>query len=175
MITRRKKEPESNRRRWPRLNPKTLPFLKSVEFNQGMEAEIVNISRGGLLLETEARLRPDLKIMLKLVTTEGVLKMDGLILRSSIYSLKGIPRYRTAIAFKHPFNLLDDFPDESEKKNQTGYSETITAGDLEGAEVSPPKQRHPESGVNTNPAILTVVARDDHGICLQESFSLNDW
>lgn len=166
---------EDSRRRWPRLSPEALPFLKSVEFNQGSQAEIVNISRGGLLLETEARLRPDLKIMFKLVTTEGILKMDGTILRSSIFSLKGVPRYRTAIVFKKPFKLLDDIPDESVKKTQETNSETMDPEYLTEKERDQPQQGNPESGAETNPAILTVVASDDHGICLQESFSLNDW
>jgi hypothetical protein len=149
--------------------------LKSVEFNQGSQAEIVDISRGGLLLETEARLRPDLKIMFKLVTTKGVLKMDGTILRSSIFSLKGVPRYRTAIVFKQPFDLLDNIPDGSAKKTQEIQSENIDPENLKEKEWDQSRQVNPESEAETNPAILTLVASDDQGICLQESFSLNDW
>jgi hypothetical protein len=109
----RKKETQSNRRLSPRLKAEDVPFLKSVELYQGKEIQIVNISRGGILIETETRLRPDFKVVLTLVTTEGVYKRDGTILRSSVSSLNGIPKYRTAIAFKQPFELMDVFNDES--------------------------------------------------------------
>jgi hypothetical protein len=161
----KREPPDFSRRRWPRLKPDSIPGLKGVELNQGSEVDIVNISRGGLLLETEARLRPDLKIMLKVVTTDGVLRLDGTILRSSIFSLKGAPRYRTAIAFKQPLTLLDDLKAEEilhEKEAIDGLEKELPAQDFHEDEEKAP-------------AILTFVASDSSGICMQESFSLNDW
>lgn len=149
--------------------------MKHVEFNQGSDIEIVNISQGGLLLETEARLRPDLKIMLKLVTTEGVLKMDGHILRSSIFSLKGAPRYRTAIAFNRPFEMLADVMARSEEQTADTPSECMNTEIGEEEPGSPEQQSHFENEEGKSSAILTVVASDNNGVCLQESFELNDW
>lgn len=174
-LSRIQKDEGSNRREWPRLNPETLPFLKSVEFSQGKEIQIVNISRGGLLLETEARLRPDLNIMLKLVTTEGILKMDGTILRSSIFSLKGVPKYRTAIAFRHPFELLDDVKMETNDQAQKTSTDFMIPEIHEDSDSHQPQQNSPDSETEKTPAILTVVASDASGVCLQESFELNDW
>lgn len=163
---RNKKTDESSQRRYPRMKPHEVPGLKSVELSQGTEVDIVNISRGGLLLETEARLRPDMTIMLKVVTTEGILRLDGTILRSSIYSLEGAPRYRTAIAFKQPLELVDE--------------SVISTGEIPGGEDCPLQHLDAELGglvcnEEKAPAILTVVAQDNNGICLEKKFSMNDW
>jgi len=174
-MTKKRKSEESDRRRWPRLNPADVPFLKRVEFYQGSEVIIVNISRGGLLLETEARLRPDLKIMLKIVTTKGVLKMDGMILRSSIYSLNGVPRYRTAIAFKNPFDLLDDVKGASGEQVRENAEKSAVPG-IFGEDNGDQLHRiSSKNGDQKIPTILTVIASDANGVCLQENFELNDW
>jgi len=170
-----KKDEGSNRRKWPRLNPEDLPFLKNVEFSQGKEIQIVNISQGGLLLETEMRLRPDLNIVIKLVTTEGIFKMDGTILRSSIFSLKGVPKYRTAIAFHHPFRLLDYVKIEAKDQAQQASTDFMVPEVHEDSDSHPPQQKSPNNDTEKAPAILTVVASDASGVCLQESFKLNDW
>ena len=172
----KKKDPDEDQRRWPRLKPSSVPFLKSVTFNQGNEVQVIDISRGGMLLETDVRMRPQMKIHLKLVTSDGLIKLEGTVLRSSITSLKGVPRYQSAIAFEHPFNMLDDlaaepeaaFPDVPREPNQP------PAFTLEG--------NQPMSGpaavvgnYDENSAVLTFVAPDMPGTALLELFKLNDW
>lgn len=136
---------------------------------------MVNISRGGVLLETQVRLRPQMKIVLKLVTTEGVVKLEGTILRSSISSLQGPPRYQTAIAFVHPFLMLDDL--------------SAALAESEESAAEPPEAIAPPiidvdgdpaflglgSGctINEESPVLTVVAQE--GVSLQDLFKLNDW
>jgi hypothetical protein len=169
MPNRTKKDKGSNRRRWTRLDPENLSSLKKVEFNR-KNMQIIDISQGGLLLETEIRLRPDMTIMLKLVTTEGILKIDGKILRSTIHSLKGVPKYRSAITFHNPLELLDDIDVErgaSSEQNSTG----VTAGHEDSVE-SQPAGDYPDN--EERPAVLTVVASDASGICLEESFELDE-
>ncbi|MBN1568503.1 MAG: PilZ domain-containing protein [Acidobacteria bacterium] len=171
----KKEHAESNRRQWPRLGPEAVPFLKSVDFSQGSEVRVVNISRGGILLETEVRLRPQMKIFLKLVTTEGVVKMEGHVLRSSISSLKGTPRYQTAIAFVHPFHMLDDLSaalKESEEENGLSSETNEPPILITDAEV-PVVQLDSGDIIKEESPILTVVAQD--GISLQDMFKLNDW
>jgi hypothetical protein len=171
---------ESNRRQWPRLKPEAVPFLKSVDFSQGTEVRVVNISRGGILLETEVRLRPQMKIFLKLVTTEGVVKMEGHILRSSISSLQGTPRYQSAISFEHPFHMLDDLSadledtEESEEQTQGLTSESTAPAMIDIGSNQPLMPPDPGGSMyNEESAILTVVAQD--GVSLQDMFKLNDW
>ena len=157
------------------MKAEDVPFLKSVELYQGKEIQIVNISRGGILIETETRLRPDFKIMLTLVTTEGIYKRDGMILRSSISSLNGIPKYRTAIAFKQPFELMDVFDDESTDPARQTYSDDQKREIQDEADGNECQQDSPESEKEKDHAILTIVASGANGIHVQESFELNDW
>lgn len=153
------KTKEPNRRMYPRLKPQEVPELKGMELSQGKEIEVVNISRGGMLLETEMRLRPDLKIVLKAITSKGPLRIEGVILRSAICSLEGGPRYRSAIEFGQPLEMLPEvsaLQADAAQGDRSSHEEGIT--DEEG-----------ENG----PAVLTVIAQDDKGFYLEESFSLN--
>jgi hypothetical protein len=172
---RRKRDEGADRRRYPRLKPADLPFLKKVEFSKGSKIDIINISRGGLLLETESRLGPDLRIKVKIVTTEGVFEMEGITLRSSVFSLKGAPRYRTAIIFKKPFELMDKFKDSSKEAVQEKVSEVAVTGASDEMSGQPSQPGNHGNEDEKTPAVLTVVASDENGICLNETFTLNDW
>lgn len=164
---------ESNRRQHPRLKPCSVPFLKSVAFNQGCEAQVVDISRGGILLETENRLRPQMKILLKLVTSDGTIKMEGHILRSSISSLNGVPTYRSAIAFDHPFSMLDDLSAELEVQTKESSKESDEPPDIDLFDCQSPFEFILGSPLPEEPAILTVIAQD--GMSVQDMLELNDW
>jgi hypothetical protein len=150
------------RRRWPRLEPTSVPFLKGITLTQMIEVHAVNISRGGMLLETEVRLRPQMKIVLRLVTGDGVINVEGSVLRSSVASLTGVPKYRSAIQFEHPFHMLDDI------STQPGLSATGQTGEaLPGTQGS--------ANIDKNAAVLTFVAPDTAGPYLLEMLELNDW
>jgi hypothetical protein len=166
---------DSNRRKWPRLKPEAIPFLKSINFSQGSEVRVIDISRGGVLLETEVRLRPQMKLLLKLITTEGIVKMEGHVLRSSITSLTGVPKYRSAISFEHPFHMLDDLSAALEEQARDIPSEAAAPAMPDTSGDQP--LMDPDSGCRSlngeESAILTVIAQD--GVSLQEMFKLNDW
>ncbi|MDR1727767.1 MAG: hypothetical protein LBT74_07565 [Acidobacteriota bacterium] len=82
--------------------------MKGITLNQGNEAHVVDISRGGALIETDVRLRPQMKIVFKVITTQGTFRITGSVLRSSIKSLQGTPIYQSAIVFENPLTMLDD-------------------------------------------------------------------
>ena len=164
---------KASRRQYPRLKPSAVPTLKCVTFNQGCEAQIVNISRGGILLETEVRLRPQMKVFLKIVTSDGTIKMEGNIVRSSICSLNGVPRYRSAIAFEHPFLMLDDLSAELEELKQESLPESTSPSVIDTPNDRPPIQSIPGSTLESDSAVLTVVAQD--GMFMQDIFEPNDW
>jgi hypothetical protein len=172
---RRKKENGSDRRHWLRLDPEAIPFLKGIELNQGSENRIVNISKGGLLLETNACLGPDCHITLKLVTPQGKFDIEGKILRSSLYSLKGVPKYRTAIIFTSPLDLLDDLIAEMKEREQQNKSKSTTPEMHEDHDKDQLEQNRADNETEETPAILTIVASDANDIFLQESFELNAW
>ena len=166
--------PESDQRRWPRLEPSSVPFLKGISFNQGSEVQVVNISRGGVLLETEVRLRPQMKLNLKLLTCDGLIKLEGTVLRSSISSLKGAPRYRSAIAFEHPFHMLDDLSEEPAVVSSEDKPESAAPPASEqGSDL--PLSLPVLGEFDESSASMTFVALDISSSALLDMFKRNDW
>jgi hypothetical protein len=170
----KRKDSDEEQRRWPRLKPSSVPFLKSVTFNQGSEVQVIDISRGGILLETDVRLRPQMKIHLKMVTSDGLIKLEGSVLRSSITSLQGTPRYQSAIAFEHPFHMLDDLAGEPEAASPETSQETGQPPVIQPKGDQP--LANPVFGkYDEDSAVLTFVVPDMSGESLLEIFKLNDW
>ncbi len=164
----------SNRRRWARHPLSDVPFLQSVTFNQGLEVKVIDISAGGMLLETELRLRPQMKILLKLVTNEGVFGVSGSVLRSSISSLKGIIRYQSAIAFDHPLQILDQLKDEPVDESRCPAKAEMPTM-FRGSSARPMLQAAAAGQPSEDPAILTVTANDVPGRPLHKVYKLNNW
>jgi hypothetical protein len=164
--------PDSERRRWPRLKPSSLPLLQKVALSQGTEVQAIDISRGGMLLETELRLRPLMKIHLKLVTSKGTIRVEGVVLRSMISSLSGGPKYRSAIAFEKPLNMLDELSDESAEAALSEFQPEPDSQQQEDSQVAP----QPIIGAfDENTSILTFVEADMPGTNLLDRFGMNDW
>jgi hypothetical protein len=165
--------PESDHRRYPRLKPSAVPSLKSVSFNQGGEVQVIDISRGGMLLETEVRLRPQMKIHLKLLTIDGLIKLDGSVLRSSITSLKGAPRYQSAIAFDHPFHMLDDLSQDTAAASEAQPESAAALVPEQGSDLPLPNPVLDQ--YDDNSAVMTFVAVDMPSSVLIDMFKQNDW
>ena len=96
------------KRQHARLNPENTPSLKGIALNQGKTARVIDISRGGALIETDVRLCPQTRIGFKVQTVQGDIRVMGSVIRSSIKSLQGAPIYRSAIAFDNPLTALDE-------------------------------------------------------------------
>lgn len=177
VVKKKKKEsitPEPEQRRWPRLKPSAVPFLKSVSFSQGSEVQVIDISRGGILLESEVRLRPQMKIHLKMQTTDGLIKLEGSVLRSSISSLQGTPRYRSAIAFEHPFHMLDDLSEEPAEAVEEIAAEPAPAAHA-ALESETALAAAPMIGQFDEDSASMTIAMDFPGSALIEMFKRNDW
>ena len=95
------------KRQYTRLSPENTPSLKGISMSQGSTARVVDISRGGALIETDVRLCPQTKIGFKVLMANGDFRVTGSVLRSSIKSLKGAPIYESAIVFENPLTILD--------------------------------------------------------------------
>jgi len=103
-----------NRRKAPRFPPSAIPFLRSVKLVAGPEVKLVNVSRTGALIESEARLSPGSALCLRLVTAESVYLLKGKIVRSRAAGLVGsVLYYQSAVAFDEAFTVL---PAESKSK-----------------------------------------------------------
>jgi hypothetical protein len=161
------------KRQWPRLNPSDVPYLKRVTINQGTEAHVIDISRGGVLLETDVRLLPQAKIMLKVITTEGTFTITGSVLRSSIKALGKAPTYQSAIVFENPLTLFEDLGKKEETQPNTALSDPTDM--FETSALSYPNQISPDHSADTDPAVFTIIAPDGLGIYFNDSLKLNDW
>src|SRR5512140_2747210 len=103
-----------DQRAHPRMPPSVIPHLKAVRIVAGSEAKLINISRGGALIETDARLAPKSPICLRIVTAEAVLVLKGRVVysRTAVLGSSTI-RFQTAMQFDEDFMLADaSFPDE---------------------------------------------------------------
>jgi hypothetical protein len=118
--------------------------------------EVVNISRGGALLQTRRRLVPGTKIHLEFEIVEGRIRVSSYVLRSAISSARRIPRYQAAVVFSSPLLIVDAQPQP-----------------LNFPEVSTPLFSG-ESAVSA--AILVFrLSRIRPDPVLQEMLSLNTW
>ena len=96
------------KRQYVRLSPENTPALKGITMTQGNTARVIDISRGGALIETDVRLCPQTKTVFKVLMEQGDFRVTGSVLRSSIKSLSGKPIYQSAIVFENPLTVLDD-------------------------------------------------------------------
>jgi len=124
----KKEDDESlaTKRQWTRLSPENTPSLKGIALTQGNTARVIDISRGGALIETDVRLCPQTKITFKVLLEQGDFRITGSVLRSSIKSLQGAPIYKSAIVFENPLTVLDDL--EPAKAEIEGSLSTNSGG-----------------------------------------------
>jgi len=60
-----------------------------------------------------------------MLTTQGVSRVAGSVLRSSIKSLVGTPIYQSAIVFDNPLDIIEDLELDVAEKNGIGANATI--------------------------------------------------
>jgi hypothetical protein len=158
---------------YPRLKPSAVPFLKSISFEKGLEAQVIDISRGGMLIETDNSLRPQMKLGINVVTTDGTIVLDGSVVRTFIASLKRAPRYQSVVAFDHPFHMLDDLSEDAAAQAADSSPEPVsTAAVPEKKEQPAPQAKTSEPGDDS--AFLSLFADDAPEVPL-DTLKLNDW
>ncbi len=97
----------TERRRHVRRSGTDLGWLRAARLRPGFEAGLVDVSRGGALVETLTRLRPGLKALLLLTTTDGELRASGEVVRAWVSAIppdRGV-LYRGALRFDRPMTL----------------------------------------------------------------------
>ena len=95
-----------SRRKAPRFDSSAIPDQKKVHLVDGPDVKLINISRGGALVETQERITPGSQVSLRLVAAETVYRLNGRILRCYVYEIDKILTYQCAIAFDEDFTLL---------------------------------------------------------------------
>jgi hypothetical protein len=154
----RKAKSHAERRSAARLPKEAFPSLSGAFLRGDSSVELIDISSGGALIETDERLIPNTNICLKVVTTEGSFMLRGRVLRSMISQLKGGPRYRSGIAFDQEFPL--HAPDSAEAAPV--HIEEAAESQLPAPRLSSPSRREQAApSINNNDEvdeILTLTA-----------------
>jgi len=96
---------DSERRGHMRLSMDDIQWLRSARLKYGPDVRVIDISVGGILIESETALRPDSNIVFELAGPTGSILIPSRVLRCRVSSLNGVTRYRGACAFKRPLTL----------------------------------------------------------------------
>ena len=162
---------ELNRRRAPRLAPSAFPELKSARLLAGPEVQLINLSRGGALLESDTRIIPGANICIRLVAADAVFLLRGRVLRSRASHLRGSALiYECAVAFDEEFPLLPG----SEEVAST-VAETDAESSLEEAARTACKNWPAAIGEDPADPLTVTVPVPDSGPDLRQIFGLNNW
>lgn len=105
----------SERRRADRIESAACPWAR-VRLRTGHEISLVNVSGGGALVETSARLLPGTAIVLHVVADAGTMAVRARVTRCSVCAIDktaGV-RYRGALAFA-------DGPQAARPLEDSGY------------------------------------------------------
>ena len=97
----------ADRREHRRFSGHELPGLRSARIRFGPLVSVVDVSAGGALVETEARLRPESEAVLELLGNLGRTVVPFRVGRWQVTALNGPLRYRGACAFTQPLDLAD--------------------------------------------------------------------
>jgi len=167
----RDKHQGAERRRDPRLPPSVIPAMKGARLLAGPEVQLINVSRGGALLETDARMMPGSSICIRLVAADAVFLLRGKVIRSRASALRGqVLMYESAVMFDEPFPVIlnETAPQQDAAQDAAEALESKAAASLpEGT---------PAPAVESEPAALNVTANiPSSGPDLRQIFGLNSW
>ena len=96
------------RRAYPRVRAVTMTGMERARLRPGRTAQVVNLSAGGALIETDWRLLPGTRVEMQLGEPVALFRVAGRILRSQVARLDpGGIRYRGALMFEQrvPFGV----------------------------------------------------------------------
>jgi len=100
-------EPGENRRLHERLRASELHWLRGARIKYGADIRVLDISAGGLLLETSKQLAPDANVVVELLGRESPILVPSRVLRCRAASLGEILKYQGACVFKRPLTSLE--------------------------------------------------------------------
>jgi hypothetical protein len=98
-------DPASNQRIHERVKAGDLPWLRGARLKYGAEVRILDISAGGVLLETSAELSPNANVVVELTGAASPILIPSRVLRCRVASLGEILKYQGACAFKKPLTI----------------------------------------------------------------------
>jgi len=165
------KEVVQERRTSPRFSPSEVPALKSAKLVDGPEASLINVSRGGVLLETAEPLVLGGIVYVRLVAADAIFLLRGRVTRSRPSLLRSAnPLYESAVSFDGVFPL------PVEAKSNALAAEPAAALPLE-AEFGggQPEAQRATPGVQQSAACAVTASVSRSGPDLHQIFGLNSW
>ncbi len=161
-------------RRWHRFDISEVPSIADVSSDTGSRVRVVNISRGGALLQTNELAAPRSKIQLNFKTSGGAIPLTGLVLRSSISYPKGVPQYQAAVAFDCLLPIIDARQEPTADTSQTPL-ESSQSGELPPNSGEPLRKLIQSEDTAIISAFLAIGPFIENGETLDEMSRLNDW
>jgi hypothetical protein len=107
--------PGPERRKSPRIPASQLPSVRA-SILAGPDVQVVNVSREGLLVESEVRLMPGVGVCLNLAIGDQADSIAGRIVRVDASLVEGRMKYRAAIALDQELVILDGAPSDSARE-----------------------------------------------------------
>ena len=96
---------DAERRGHLRLGVDDVRWLRSARLKYGPDVRVIDISIGGILVETDGQLRPDSNIVFELAGPVGSILMPSRVLRCRAASSDEVMRYQGACAFRRPLEI----------------------------------------------------------------------
>jgi hypothetical protein len=76
------------------------------------DARLIDVSRRGVLFESEARLTIGSQTTIRITTTDTSVALKGTVVRSRLVTLGKVVEYQTALELDEDLTLVDALPDE---------------------------------------------------------------
>ena len=165
-------KPAVERRAAPRLSPSAIPSLKSVRLVAGPEVRLINISRSGALVESEARLSPGSNLCIRLVTEESMYLLKGRVVRARAAAFAGTTiRYQIAVAFDEELPILAGAEAE-ELSSKIAESEKPPPDE---SRTAPSDSEADPDACESSPVVTVIANYADMDKDLQRMFEINNW
>lgn len=98
---------EADRRTHLRLSAEDVLWLQGVRIKYGDDVHVIDISAGGLLVETSNPMKAESSIVFEVSGPDCTLLAPARVVRSFTTEHSGVTRYRAACAFKRPLSIPD--------------------------------------------------------------------
>ena len=95
----------ANRRTHERLKPRDLRWLQGARLKYGADVRVLDISVGGILLESDRALTRDANVIVELTGPANPILVPSRVLRCRVASLGEILKYQGACVFKKPLTM----------------------------------------------------------------------
>ncbi len=93
-------EAPADRRVHPRLTLSELDWLKTVRLKYGPVVSLIDLSTGGVQIETSSRLQPGRVVVVQIAALDGEMTVPSNVLRCHVSQVAPLTKYRSALSFK---------------------------------------------------------------------------